>query len=58
MKNLYWFVTIIQRSDAREYEEFYLEHDVNVTYSIPCNGTAHAKTLNLLLSGNPQSSRI
>ena len=48
MKNLYWFVTIIQRSDAREYEEFYLEHDVNVTYSIPCNGTAHAKTLNLL----------
>ena len=48
MKNLYWFVTIIQRSDAREYEEFYLAHDVNVTYSIPCNGTAHAKTLNLL----------
>ena len=48
MKNLYWFVTIIQRSDAREYEEFYLAHDVNVTYSTPCNGTAHAKTLNLL----------
>lgn len=48
MKNLYWFVTIIQRSDSREYEEFYLSHDVNVTYSIPCNGTAHAKTLNLL----------
>ena len=48
MKNLYWFVTIIQRSDAREYEEFYLTHDVNVTYSIPCNGTAHAKTLNVL----------
>lgn len=48
MKNLYWFVTIIQRSDAREYEEFYLRHDVNVTYSIPCNGTAHAKTLNVL----------
>lgn len=48
MKNLYWFVTIIQRADTREYEDFYLDHGVNVTYSIPCNGTAHAKTLNIL----------
>ena len=48
MKNLYWFVTIIQRADAREYEEFYLSNGVSVAYSIPCNGTAHARTLNLL----------
>lgn len=47
MKNLYWFVTIIQRSDAREYEEFYLANGIHTAYSIPCNGTAHAKTLNM-----------
>lgn len=48
MKNLYWLVTIIQRNDAQEYEEFYLSNGVGVAYSVPCNGTAHAKTLNLL----------
>lgn len=48
MKNLYWFVTIIQRADAREYEEFYLANGVSVAYSVPCNGTAHARTLNIL----------
>ncbi len=48
MKNLYWFVTIIQRADTQEYEEFYRNQGIDVTYSIPCNGTAHAKTLNLL----------
>ena len=48
MKHLYWLITIIQRADTREYEEFYLDRGVNVTYGIPCNGTAHAKTLNLL----------
>lgn len=48
MTNLYYLITIIQRSDAAEYEDFYLDHGVNVTYSIPCNGTAHGKTLSLL----------
>ncbi len=48
MKDLYWLITIIQRSDALEYEEFYLRNDVKVIYSTLCNGTAHAKTLNLL----------
>ena len=48
MKNLYWLITIIQRADTTEYETFYLEQGINVTYSIPCNGTAHAKTLNVL----------
>lgn len=48
MKNLYWLVTIIQRNDAQEYEEFYLSNGVGVAYSVPCNGTAHARTLNLL----------
>ena len=48
MKDLYLLITIVQRSDAEEYEEFFKKHSVGVTYSIPCNGTAHAKTLSLL----------
>ena len=48
MKDLYLLITIVQRSDAEEYEEFYRSHSVGVTYSIPCNGTAHARTLSLL----------
>ena len=48
MNRLYCLITIIQRSDTAEYEKFYLGHGVDVTYSTLCNGTAHAKTLNLL----------
>lgn len=48
MRNFYWLITIIQRSDAREYEQFFSSHGVSVTYSTLCNGTAHARTLNLL----------
>lgn len=48
MKNLYLLITIVQRSDAEEYEAFYLRNGVSVTYSTMCNGTAHAKTLSLL----------
>lgn len=48
MKDLYLLITIVQRSDAEEYEEFYRAHAVGVSYSIPSNGTAHAKTLSLL----------
>jgi len=48
MKDLYLLITIVQRSDATEYEDFYRSHSVGVTYSIPCNGTAHARTLSLL----------
>ena len=48
MKELYWLITIIQRSDSAEYEDFYLGHGVNVSYSMPCSGTAHERTLDLL----------
>ncbi|MBO5938931.1 MAG: P-II family nitrogen regulator [Clostridia bacterium] len=48
MKDLYLLITIVQRADAEEYEEFYRTHSVSVTYSIPSNGTAHARTLSLL----------
>jgi hypothetical protein len=48
MKHIYWLITIIQRSDSAEYEEFYLSHGVSVTYSTLCNGTAHERTLSIL----------
>ena len=48
MQELYLLITIVQRSDAEEYEEFYQKHAVAVTYSIPSNGTAHERTLSLL----------
>jgi nitrogen regulatory protein PII len=48
MKDLYWLITITQRQNTTEYEEFYLSHGVRVSYSMPCSGTAHEKTLALL----------
>ena len=48
MKDLYLLITIVRRSDADEYEEFYRDQNVSAIYSIPCNGTVHAKTLSLL----------
>ena len=47
MNNLYLLITIIRRSDAEEYEAFYESDGVGIIYSIPCNGTAHEKTLDL-----------
>ena len=47
MNNLYLLITIIRRSDAEEYESFYESDGIGIIYSIPCNGTAHAKTLDL-----------
>lgn len=41
-------MTIVRRKDAPEYEEFYRGEGVEVVYTTPCNGTAHAKTLDLL----------
>lgn len=48
MKDLYLLITIVRRTDADEYEEFYREQNVSAIYSTPCNGTVHAKTLSLL----------
>jgi nitrogen regulatory protein PII len=48
MKDLFVLFTIIQRSDGTEYEDFYKDHGVQVSYSLLCNGTAHARTLSLL----------
>ena len=48
MKNVYFLITIIRRSDSKEYEEFFKRHRVQTSYSINCNGTVHKKTLDLL----------
>lgn len=48
MKNVYFLITIIRRSDAKEYEEFYKKHNVQAAYAMNCNGTVHKKTLDLL----------
>lgn len=48
MKDLFLLITIVRRKDASEYEEFYNGQGVGVVYTTACNGTAHAKTLNIL----------
>ena len=48
MNGLYLLLTIVRRSDAQEYEEYYRGLGISVSYSLNCNGTAHAKTLALL----------
>ena len=47
MKGLYLLLTITRRADAEEYEEFFKEHNVGVSYSLACNGTTHMKNLAL-----------
>ncbi len=48
MNNIFFLITIIRRSDTKEYEKFYTEHGVSVLYSLNCNGTVHERTLDLL----------
>ncbi len=48
MKDLFLLLTIVRHSDAVEYEEFYAKEGVAMVYTAACNGTAHAKTLDLL----------
>ena len=47
MKGLYLLVTIARRSDSKEYESFFKEHNVSVSYTLACNGTTHMKNLAL-----------
>lgn len=48
MKNIYFLITIIKRTDTEEYEVFYQRHGVDLLYALNCNGTAHERTLSLL----------
>ena len=43
MTDLFLLFTIIKRSDSKEYERFYRDHGVQVSYSLLGNGTAQAK---------------
>lgn len=48
MKGLYLLMTIVRRADAAEYEKFFRNNGVSVTYSVKCNGTAHERVLEIL----------
>ena len=48
MKDLFFLITIVRRNDAAEYDEFYRSEGVDVVYTTACNGTAHARTLDIL----------
>lgn len=48
MQNVYLFLTIIKKSDAREFLEFYLSHGAAPIYSSICEGTATSETLSIL----------
>ena len=48
MTKLYLLITIFARHDTEEYESFFLSHGVSTIYSVPCSGTAHEKTLDML----------
>ena len=48
MNDLYFLITIVRRKDAAEYEKFYRSQEIDVVYTTPCNGTAHARTLSIL----------
>ena len=48
MKNIYFLITIIRRSDTEEYERFFGEKGAGILYALNCNGTVHKRTLDLL----------
>ena len=48
MQNIYLFITIVKKTDASEFLNFFLEHDAAPIYSSICQGSANSKTLTLL----------
>ncbi len=48
MQNIYLFMTIVRKSDEKEFSKFYLSHGASPIYSSICHGTANSKTLDLL----------
>ena len=48
MQNLYLFITIIKKSDGKEFLDFFLDHKVSPIYSTIGHGMASSKTLSLL----------
>ncbi len=56
MQNLYLFITIVKKSDGKEFLDFFLEHKVSPIYSTIGHGAATSKTLSLL--GLEQSEKL
>ena len=56
MQNLYLFITIIKKSDGKEFLDFFLERGISPIYSTIAHGAASSKTLSLL--GLEQSEKL
>ena len=56
MENLYLFITINKKSDAKEFLDFFLRHNVAPIYSSIGRGAASSETLSLL--GFEQSEKV
>ncbi len=48
MQNVYLFITIIKRSDAKEFLDFFIKHKATPMYSSICEGATTSETLSLL----------
>lgn len=48
MQNMYFVLTIVNRSDNKDFVEFFDKNQVNNIYSMPAHGTASASVLDLL----------
>ena len=56
MQNFYLLITIIKKSDAKEFLDFFLAHNASPIYSTICHGAATSETLSLL--GLEQSEKV
>lgn len=56
MQNIYLFITIIKKSDGKEFLDFFLDHSVAPIYSTIGHGAATSETLSIL--GLEQSEKI
>ena len=48
MENLFLFITIVKKSDSKEFLDFFLKHNVSPIYSSIGHGAASSETLSLL----------
>jgi nitrogen regulatory protein PII len=48
MENLFLFITIVKKSDSKEFLDFFLKHNVSPIYSSIGRGAASSETLSLL----------
>jgi len=48
MQNIYLFMTIVKKTDEKDFVDFYLSHGAAPIYSSICQGATNSKTLGLL----------